>query len=170
LKIHTRKEWGAQPSRDATAVQDPGQIREVFIHHSAGFGKSIDTVAEQKSLLRQMQDFHQQTRGWADIAYHYIVFQPYGMLTRATIYEGRPLHTVPAAQEGHNTGTCAICVVQADPEAAKWNTVWRVGRLALRIKSAKRVRGHYEVSQTSCPGSAIRRHLDRIARIARKSR
>src|SRR5690349_1161673 len=115
MKVHTRSEWGAKPARGGSH-QAPGSIREVFIHHSAGFGKSIDTVAEQKSAMRQMQDFHQNGRGWADIAYHFVVFQPYGLLKRARVYQGRPLDVVPAAQEGHNTGTCAICIVQADPE------------------------------------------------------
>ena len=170
MHIYTRSEWGAKPAKANTAHQSPGSIYEVFIHHSAGFGRSIDTHAEQIECLRQMQRFHQETRGWADIAYHYIVFQPYGRLKRATVYQGRPLEVVPAAQEGHNSGTCAICIVQADPEAIKWNTIWRAGRLARRVKSAKRLRGHYEVVQTDCPGQALRAQLKTIARIAGKSR
>lgn len=170
MKIHTRQEWGARPSKPNTAHQAPGSICEVFVHHSAGFGKAIDTHAEQVACLKAMQDFHQNGRGWADIAYHYIVFQPYGKLTRAAIYEGRPLDVVPAAQEGHNSGTCAICIVQADPEQIKVNTIWRVGRLARRIKSATRLRGHREVVQTGCPGDVIYPKLGAIAKIAGKKR
>lgn len=166
MKIHTRSEWRAKPARPNTAKQSASAIGEVFIHHSAGFGKSIDTFAEQVACLQQMQAFHQNGRGWADIAYHYIVFQPYGALTRARIFEGRPLSVVPAAQEGHNTNTCAVCIVQADPEKLKPNTLWRVGRLARRIKSASRLRGHREVVQTGCPGDVIYPKLGQIARVA----
>jgi hypothetical protein len=170
LVIHKRDEWGARPIKDNHEMQDPARILEVFIHHSASFGRPIDTVGEQRSAMRAMQRFHQDDRGWADIAYHYVVFQPYGTMRRARIYEGRPLSVVPAAQLGHNVGTCAICIVQADPERLKLNTRWRVGRLARRIESPRRLRGHYEVSPTECPGAVIRAQLGTIARIAGLSR
>jgi hypothetical protein len=156
--------------RDSHALQKPSHVAEVFVHHSASFGASIDTHAEQVATMQQLQNFHMDGRGWADIAYHFVVFQPRGKLKRAVIFAGRPLNVVPAAQEGHNTNTVAICIVQADPERLATNTVWRVGRLARRIRSARRLRGHYEVVKTECPGALIRATLPRIAKIAGKTR
>lgn len=169
MKVHTRQEWGARHSGDVS-FQDSRSIREAFIHHSAAPGHDVVTETEQKAVLRAMQNFHMDTRGWSDIAYHYIVFQPYGRLSVATIYEGRPLHVVPAAQMNHNTGTVAICIVQNDPEPLKLNTRWRVGRLIRHMPQVRRVRGHYEVFSTECPGAQIRAQLDQIARIAGKAR
>lgn len=122
------------------------------------------------SAMQHMQAFHQQGRGWADIAYHFIMFQPRGRMQVAEIWAGRPTNVVPAAQEGHNTNTFAVCIVQMDPEPLKENTEWRCGRLIRRYKNVRRVRGHYEVFGTECPGRVIRARLDRIAKIAGKHR
>lgn len=166
ITIHSRAAWHARPMKASHALQNPDAVREVFVHHSASFGAKIDTFAEMVATMQQFQNFHMDGRGWADIGYHYVVFQPRGRFKRAVVFAGRPTNVVPAAQEGHNTNTVAICIVQADPERLARNTVWRVGRLARRIKSARRLRGHYEVVQTDCPGKVIRGRLDDIARIA----
>lgn len=171
MKIYSRADWGAAlPVFDRLAHQPVNSIGEAFVHHSAGFGAPIDHLSEQIACLQQMQAFHQQTRGWADIAYHYIVFQPYGALNRARVFAGRPTNVVPAAQMNHNMRTLAVCIVQMDPEPLKQNTEWRVGRLIRRFDSVKHVRGHYEVFGTECPGTKIKPHLDNIAKIAGKSR
>ena len=60
--------------------------------------------------MRAIQGFHMDVRGYSDIGYAYVVFQPYGELERARVLLGRLLRWVPAAQAGHNTGTIPVSV------------------------------------------------------------
>lgn len=170
MRIYNRAEWGARPPGASVAHQDPNAIAEVFIHHSDSPGAHVRTLAEAVAIVQQEQAFHMDTRGWSDIGYHFVIVPNAAPLGRAFVFAGRALTVVPAAQLGHNENTAAICIVQMDPEPLRDNTRWRAGRLARRIRSARRLRGHYEVTQTECPGAVIRAQLDRIAAIAGKQR
>lgn len=157
-RVFTRDDWDARPARPMDH-QSPTGIAEFFVHHSASPGKGIDRLAEQVRVVQEMQRFHMgPERGWSDIAYHWILFQPYGELRRARIFHGRPLSAVPAAQLGHNTNTEAVCVVSADGEAIKRATkdalIW-----LYRRSHAKRARGHFEVTGTECPGPQLKAFL-----------
>lgn len=166
MKIISRSEWGARPSKADVAHQPLAAIAEVFVHHSAQAGGNVRTQEQAAAVVRGIQAFHMDTKGWSDIGYHYVVVQNRNPLGRAWIFAGRDLTTVPAAQLNHNFGTVAICVHQLDPEPLRQNTRWRVGRLARRIRQASVLRGHYEVFATECPGTVIRAQLAAIARIA----
>lgn len=168
MKVYTRAEWGGRPAIGGRlAHQDSGKIAEVFIHHSDGPGIA-HTFEQAAQIVRGLQDFHMRVRGWADIAYHYVLVQNarHDRGGLAWVFEGRPLSVVPAAQLNHNQGTAAICIAQKDPEPLHENTRWRAGRLARHIDSAHVLRGHYEVTGTECPGAVIRPQLAAIAHIA----
>lgn len=170
MNVIPRNDWGARPSKADVAHQPLAAIAEVFVHHSAQAGAGVRTQDQAAAVVRGIQAYHMDTKGWADIGYHFVVVQNARLLGRAWVFAGRDLTTVPAAQLNHNYGTVAICVHQLDPEPLRQNTRWRVGRLARRIREATRLRGHYEVFATECPGTVIRAQLDTIARIAGKSR
>lgn len=175
LKVHERRDWGARPPRDVSLQADP---HEAFIHHGAEPDQAadrIDTHAELNAAMRATQNFHMDGRGWSDIAYHYMIFQPRGRFKYAHIAEGRMVHHVPAAQLGHNTGTLAICVFGTVDQTRelKDNTIWAIAQLLkgvrgnmTGIRAIKVVGGHKDVTQTSCPGNVIYHALDRIARDA----
>lgn len=177
IVISKRRAWRARRGRGHTA---DGQKRELFFHHSAGtfFGaaEGIDTWAEQAEVMRRMQNFHIDTRGWADISYNYVVFQPYGKLRQARIFEGRPVTTVPAAQLGHNTGTIAVVIVDgARGTKLKLSTKLQMIRLARKLKREHGITamgGHRDApgQSTSCPGDYIYPALNEIARRARLRR
>jgi len=150
-----------------------GLPTELFIHHSdTPNANRIDTVAEQHATLRSFQNFHMDTRGWSDIGYHLICFQPYGGIKQARLYRGRPIRYVPAAQQGHNTGTIALCVVSAN-DPVKDRTVDRIDA-AIRALAEKypltRVRAHGDVFATDCPGSHLRALLPHFNSTLRKAR
>jgi hypothetical protein len=122
---------------------------------------------EQCEHMRGLQNFHMDTRGWSDIAYAYIVFQPYGKLTRARVFEGRDYHKVPAAQLGHNTGTLPICVVgNFERDGVKRNTRFVIEQLIRKHSSVKVVGGHCDVVSTSCPGQHLYAQVPVIAKAA----
>lgn len=166
MNVIQRRDWGARPSKSDVAHQPLAAIAEVFIHHADQPGAGVKSQDQAAAIVRAIQAFHMDQRGWSDIAYHYVIVPNANRFGRAWVFAGRDLTTVPAAQLNHNFGTVAICIVQKDPEPLASNTRWRAGRIARRIRQAHTLRGHYEVTQTECPGSVIRAQLAAIARIA----
>ena len=158
MKLITRKEWGAKPPRDTT-YQREADIKTIFIHHSESAGGQ-STFQAQCQAIKNTQDFHMgPERGWSDIAYNYLVINPYKG-GKARVFVGRGLHYVPAAQMGYNTGSCASCVITRDGEPLSWKTrlalrrlIWQTRR---RIGRQVPVKPHSAVNETSCPGDLLR--------------
>lgn len=165
VKLYTRRQWGARPP--ARAMTPQGSPREAFIHYSdSPDAERLDTLSEQKAAVRAIQDFHIDGRGWSDIAYHYLVCQPRGRLRRARAFQGRDHLRVPAAQEGHNTGTLAICVIAGPGDPISRNTRYAIEQLLRRHPSVRTVGGHRDVTSTDCPGDLLYAQIPAIARAA----
>lgn len=170
ITVYERDDWGARPWRDFTPQSWPS---EVFIHHGAeSNAEQMTSLAKQVQAMRATQNFHMgPQRGWSDIAYHYVVFQPYGNVRHARVFEGRPVRHVPAAQLGHNTGTLAICVYGNfdGDDQVKANTRYAIDVLLTRKPSltgcgaVETLGGHRDVTQTTCPGNALYAQLGTIA-------
>ena len=77
-----------------TKVKRP--ISKVFLHCSASDNPAHDDAAV-------IEEWHIE-RGFTGIGYHYFI------QADGTVQVGRPLERVPAAQEGHNAGSIAICL------------------------------------------------------------
>lgn len=169
-RFYTRDEWHARTWRDFL-IQGTSSTHECFIHHTADHdAEAWDHLAEQKAAMRGIQNFHMDERGWDDIAYHFVVFQPFGNIPIARVYQGRPTNHIPAAQLNHNTNTIAICVagdfehddkVSPSTRFAICETIRRVKASGVRLNV---VGGHEDVVQTSCPGNALYREIPRIAK------
>jgi hypothetical protein len=172
-----RHDWNARKPGGMTA--QPHAPTEAFIHHGAekdADARSITTLDKVKSATRGIQAFHMgPERGWSDIGYHYVVFQPHGKLEHAVVAEARMVRYVPAAQQGHNTGTLAVCVYGTIDSGDKLqdNTVYAIAQLIGGRRSnltgatnIKTVGGHRDVTDTECPGATLYGALDRIARDA----
>ena len=169
IKIYTRARWGARPPR---SLSQDGPKLEAFLHHSAGTfsgpAEAIDTGAEQKEVMRRIQNYHMDVNGWSDIGYHFVVFQPYGRLRLARIFQGRPVTAIPAAQLGHNSGTIAICVVDGlKGNKLRLSTKFQIIRLLRKLKkknpTLRVLGGHFNVTSTSCPGPYIKPAIPSIA-------
>lgn len=166
-RFYTRADWHARSPKGPMASQ--GKCTEVFLHHTDnGDASLIDTLAEQRKAMQGIQNFHMDTRGWSDIAYHAIVFQPQRNLPFARVFLGRPKSIVPAAQQGHNTGTLAIAVYgDFTHDTLDRNTRFAIEQTIRRLApEAKTLGGHKDVFATTCPGPGIYRHLDLIAQAA----
>lgn len=158
LTVYSRGDWGVGPSR---ASVDSTRKHTYVVHHSAFNGERIDTLAEQKATMRSMYDFHTgPQRGWDDIGYSFVIFQPTRPGAAGRIFEGRGLKRLPAAQGGANTGTVAVCVVQMS-EGIKDGTVTRLKSLYVRTTCAN-VKGHRDFGGTDCPGDGLYKVLSRI--------
>lgn len=155
MKFVQRKAWGAKDARDRT-MQNPKKVNTIFIHYSESPGGQ-KTYKAQCDAVRNIQSFHMgPQRGWSDIAYSYLVTN--SALSSRT-FVGRGLSAVPAAQAGHNTNSCAICVIMKDGEKLHWRTKRQLKKtirsIRGRIGKNVPVKPHRAVNDTSCPGDAL---------------
>lgn len=170
-RFYSRTDWGAHPPTATLLTQ--ASPTEVFIHHTENEDAAkINTLAEQKMSMQGIQTFHQHGRGWDDIAYHAIVFQPVESIPLARVFLGRTPLQVPAAQLGHNTGTLAIAVYgDFTKDMVHPNTRFAIELAIARLAPhAKTIGGHRDVVATQCPGDNLYRELDKIAHATRLKR
>ncbi len=176
--IVARAAWGALPP-DHTAPNengfyDPetnpegwraylppldGVYTTVVIHHAAFY------EGDDLATLREIDRLHREDRGWADIAYHYLIGKG------GAIYEGRPINVRGTHTAGYNTGTVGVCLLgnfmtEYPTEAALRATldllVWLAADLGLT-----HLAGHREFNpDTECPGTFLFPYLDVFAAAA----
>lgn len=159
-------EYGQKPPR----CSDPNPLSAnsiLFVHYSASDGSGIDKRGEPRAAMLNIQRFHQETRGWCDTAYSYVVIQQRGIFKRPLIFKGRGFKNVPASQEGHNTGNVSVCVIADSNDPIKRSTFKAIAWLVRRCP-ATRVRGHRDVGSTDCPGDRLYSKVDKLDTIARK--
>jgi len=99
--IVTREEWGAEPPK--YSYSNHPYIDKLTLHHAACC--SAEDLEEGKSQVRWIQDFHQNGRGWNDIAYHFLIDRA------GNIYQGRPETVVGSHVGGANTGNIGVCLL-----------------------------------------------------------
>jgi len=118
-------------------------VNRVFLHCSASDNPAHDNVAT-------MDLWHKQ-RGWAGVGYHFFIRKS------GELELGRDLEVTPAAQEGNNKGTIAICLHGLKSEnftAAQFATLLL---LCQQINEAYggfatvTFHGHCEVARKACP-------------------
>jgi hypothetical protein len=181
--IHMRAEWGAR----STSTSVGSTVKLAVVHHSAS--SNGYSPAEVPGVLRSIQAYHMDGRGWSDIAYNFVV-DKYG-----GIWEGRgggidkPI--IGAHAMGFNTNSVGVMVIgdysATQPTAAALESVSQVigWKLALHrvdpggrvdftslgstkyeagvVVNLPRVVGHREVGLTGCPG-LIQNAIPNIAR------
>ncbi len=99
-EIVLRARWGAQPS---TGIQVPHSPYRMTLHHTA-MQRTV-TLEEGAAEMRFIQDFHQNARGWRDIAYHFLVNDS------GYIYQGVPEAYVGTHTGGANTGNIGLSMM-----------------------------------------------------------
>ncbi|MEI7031236.1 N-acetylmuramoyl-L-alanine amidase [Streptomyces pratensis] len=143
LQIVSRSSWGARPPRETVVV--PASERTGFVvHYSAG---------PPSQTVRQIQNYHMDSNGWADIGYNFLVD------TGGRIYEGRGWGNEGAHTSGYNRSHVAVCFIGRDGDATE------AARVAVRslYEKAGSVLGrtldstyHSALGSTSCPGNDLR--------------
>lgn len=175
--IVTREGWGARPTNHAAAeefgfytLDNPegwreysGDLREAYqtvvIHHSSIY------ETDDWLTMQAIQDLHIDSRGWADIGYHFCIGQS------GTIFEGRWMSARGVHTELYNTGSLGVCllgnfeeITPTEPQLAATQAL--VNWLALRLQLTH-LAGHRDFNaNTVCPGANLYPHLDLIAAVA----
>ncbi|MBN1202429.1 MAG: N-acetylmuramoyl-L-alanine amidase [Anaerolineae bacterium] len=179
--IIARAEWNAR-APDHSAKNEPGFYsainplgwcvydgdlrtiyRTVIVHHSVLYEKD-DPVT-----MRTIQDLHIDSRGWADIAYHFAVGKS------GQVFEGRALDVRGAHVSDYNTGSLGVVFFGDFEHEVPTPEQLNVGRqlinwLALRLELTH-LAGHSEFNDfTECPGRYMIYYLDALAESAGLSR
>lgn len=152
----SRSGWGAKPPAGRPTILLASRVDAVVYHYTAA---GSDEQADHKNCagrVRGVQAFHQNTRGWNDIAYNYLVCK------HGCIFEGRGIENKSAATGADNSHTLAVCFLGDD--TAGRDDVTAAGRQALveitrwirqRRPAATGLKGHRDYMQTSCPGDEL---------------
>ncbi len=187
-KLHPRSVWGAEAFRGTPIPLNRPDYTTITFHHTAGFGAT--TLEEGLQQVKNIQDFHQNGRGWSDIGYQFV------MDRSGRLYQGRPFlnNTVlfedgpPLAQGAHvggfNTGNIGVSVLgcyhppegsncQDEMTPAAFDSLltmfsYLVERYGVTLPNIK---GHRDFSATACPGDnnypmlpAIRSSVEELLR------
>lgn len=165
--VRLRAAWGARPFRGTIQVNQ--RLVRGVVHHTVNTNGY--TAAQVPSMLRAIQAYHQDTRGWSDIAYNFVVDR-FGTIweARARSYDAA---VVGAASSGTNLQTVAVAFLGdggVDAPAAAVTAIgrtlgWKMRKHGLQPTRAN-IMGHRDVGQTACPGDALYRQLPEVEDVA----
>jgi hypothetical protein len=156
----SRSGWGAKAPLTRPTVLLASRVDTIVYHYTAA---NADEQADHKNCaqrVRGVQAFHQNVRGWNDIAYNFLVCK------HGYIYEGRGIEHKSAATGKENGHTLAVCFLGDDTVGRDDVTV--KGRAALveitrwirqRRPAASSYAGHRDFMSTSCPGNELYNYI-----------
>jgi hypothetical protein len=142
----SRDQWGARPPK-AKTILTPGQIEGIFVHHTV-----TGTGPDEAAIVRQVQAFHMDSKGWNDIAYNWLVGQS------GNIYEGRGWLANGGHTQGWNFTSHAVCFIGNSDTDVPSEAAKRSLNIVIE-ESLKRfggfVKPHGAVNETGCPGQNL---------------
>jgi hypothetical protein len=153
MKIVTRSEWRARSPRYRNTGKLDGQSTGHWNGPKITVGGKITwDHSVCAGLVRGIQNFHMDGRGWSDIAYNYLVC-PHGF-----VYEGRGVNIINGAN-GTNSGnrsSHAICMLagQGNPFPDEEKLAYKecVSYISMRSLAPNSSMGHRDHKSTECPG------------------
>lgn len=183
--IIRRDAWGARPQKYEYTLTLAGHLA---IHHTAGvFDGLAATTEECAAQMRGIQAFHQDSRGWNDIGYSYLI------CGTGEIFEGREdeddATDVWGAHDGFNRGSMSVSLMgyfhppyNQVPSEPQLDTLVRTFAWMAEIRGIDpldaslyeafggvqtNIYGHREVRATECPGDILFALKDSVrARVA----
>lgn len=158
LTVIGKEGWGAA---SIVGTFSEHVIDRITVHHT---GSLLESNQDAPSHVRAHQAFHQQDRGWADIAYHFIVDR------NGHIYEGRPVWAVGDTGTNYDPTGHFLVSLEGDFDTQQPTseqlasvaglTAWASDEYGVGLDT---ISGHRDLASTSCPGDAIYTQLDNIA-------
>lgn len=183
--VRLRSEWGARTAA-SPARTAPSGVQFAVVHHTGSTAHNSYSSGEVPRILRGIQSYHMDARGWNDIGYNFVVDR-FGR-----IWEGRgggiELPVIGAHAGGFNTGSVGIALLghfdSATPTSAARSAVAQLAGWKLAFEDVdpnstftftsggsptipqgtkirlNRVIGHRDVGSTDCPGGSLYRYVD----------
>lgn len=155
MKLVTREESGLRPPK----YRNRGELSDESTAHWNGptitiKGKTTWDHAYCAGIIRGIQNYHMDAKGWSDIAYNFVPC-PHGY-----IFEGRGLNTLNGANGtniGNRTSHAIMCLAGGGnpfPETEKVGFRECVSYISNHTKAPDRCKGHRDHKSTDCPGDA----------------
>lgn len=153
--IVSRESWGARQPRCQGAAMTP--YRMTYHHTETPNG---ERGAAARARMRQMQAYHQDSRGWCDIGYHFVVDAD------GVIYRGRTTTARTAAHVANqNTGNIGVALMgsyvsnepsQGALDGLATTFAFLANTWNIPVNS-EHIRAHNQWSgqSTSCPGNPL---------------
>jgi hypothetical protein len=157
VEIIEREQWGAkQPKKEPSRLRVAGQ-RGLAVHHSGSKGEKRQDHRDCAGVVRAIQQYHQQGRGWNDVAYSYLVCQHGGFY----VGRGQGVRTAAQGTDAGNDSFHAVCYLG---DGTTWaglandvEPLLYARERVLRLNSrAVLVWPHLRFHSTTCPGGALR--------------
>jgi hypothetical protein len=157
-KIVSIEEWGGMRV-DMSASNARAHVpTRITLHHG---GVAFLRERDPMQYLRNLQTWSRNTRGWADIPYHYLIDLD------GRVYEGRNVLFAGDTNTEYDPKGHALIVVlgnfeEVEPNPAQLEAVVStMAMLARRFNlSAEVIAGHKDFSaQTACPGKSLYPYL-----------
>jgi N-acetylmuramoyl-L-alanine amidase len=154
FKIVSRSEWKANSS--VLVKMETKPVSHVFIHHTEGSEWICDNQAKCSEVVRDIQKFHQITRGWDDIGYNFLVGGD------GNVYEGRGWDKVGAHTRGMNDKSIAISLIgdytnisPSDQMLEVTQKLIACGKEKGFVSEEAKIHGHRDQNCTACPGNKL---------------
>jgi hypothetical protein len=162
MQVVPRAKWAATPAIPARLTASSGSWSRITVHHSAEYAGLLRQggIVESARAIQGIQRYHVETKGYGDIAYHFLV-DPTG-----NVFEGRSLSWQGAHAGGtNNVKNIGICLLgDFDREAPTATSLAALERLVAGLRTrygiaSSGVYGHGELRTTECPGRHLRTWL-----------
>ncbi len=149
-----REAWGARPARPGGK---PHTITRMTLHHEAVVLGDNRNAPER---LRHDQRYHQDQKGWIDIAYHV------GVDRNGNLYELRDTAIAGDTATDYDTTGHFLVLCEGDFDQENVSESQLQGTANAFAWAAKKfgvpsstLAGHRDFAQTSCPGANLYAHL-----------
>lgn len=151
LVVVSRDSWGARPATSVTPT-DWTSNTITRVHHTVS-PPVVSELEAEKAAMRQIQDYHMDSRGYADIGYNYVIFKS------GRVYVGRGKEVVGAHTLGHNSdlGIAFYGDYTKTTMTYKQLQAYRALRKKLGISGDEQP--HSATYPTSCPGANVKKVL-----------
>jgi len=150
MQVISRQQWGARAPRSRSV----GSLTRESTGHWNGPNVPVGSHDRCASLVRGIQSFHMDGRGWNDIAYNFLVCQ------HGYVFEGRGLNVINAANGTNEGNRVSHGIMWIAGENNAFTDEEKVGfsecvrYVANAVGAPDAAIGHRQWRSTACPGDA----------------
>lgn len=154
--VNPRSAWGARSPACNPGSHSPAKVT---VHHTA---TPLPDSISPEARVRQIQNYHIDSRGWCDIGYHYLVDW------NGEMWQGRYETVLGAHVANNNTSNVGISFMGtysstpasgAQLDACAGLLDWLHDNYGIPMNRSY-IKGHREYGGTSCPGDRLYSQLD----------
>lgn len=174
--IQARADWGARllnlSASEEFGLFDPQSNPEGVMYYPSDLRGALNTIVIHHSAIpdaspAEIQDLHMDRRGFADIAYHFLID------SEGVIFEGRDINVRGAHVQGFNTGSVGIVLIgnfsETVPTQAQTGSLESLVDYLRYTYEIRYLAGHKDYPDqspdgTECPGGNLYPLLPGLAR------